>query len=1275
MCRIPPSRLFGPLCAVLFLVATAPLFAAPLTFTDGGVISGPSGQISVGQSGMMTITTAAGDTFNLTLAMVVGKNGQFWNGNYLNDKKVTVNIAKKETAYTANIVHPTLAAPIPVRYCVSLTPEGAARVAVHFDSDQPITNSLSLAGIFFEIARASAVGSHITVNGVDVPVTTGTPSEHATPLADVKEPKDIVFFNDDPYRTVSVHIVQAGMVQTRDENLHNRPATIGMRLFPIDNQIVFDVTLPDKVKPASQETYAGLDFYAIEKLHVPQYRLSRNLIQNPSFEEGFQYWNFGNLGKDAGNRFPDNYVIDDTQSRSGHKSLKIFGEKGESPAMLSSFAIPTEAGKDYTFSFYAKAEHPGAAVTICLFPSSFSNGVKYKTFLLETDWKRFHYAFKAPSGALSMEFGIDNPSEDIVANLDDVQLEEGPLTDFTRKPIEMALVTDRRDNLFKPGEPMHARWEISGAPGARGKLDVILRDLTGAALSKHTTPFTVAADGTATVTEPWADAAPRGIYVQEANAAMADGFAVREFGRLVIAPPADPTVKHHILFANGGTQNRIGSWERFISHLAYFGIGSSMNFDPVPHGDLALMAKYHVVDVTSIFDSGDHFGDINLKNGWSGTDADLPTIEEAAYEKAKAYPEITYWKLVNEPGGNLTTDADAMKHWIVALSAAYRGLKRANPSAHVISIDPSNMAPNGGIAMLDNFLANGGGAISDLAAIHPYRTRPEEPDMDSDLDQFEKMLDNHAFKGDIWFTEGGGHLAVHNPILGPDVHKALSAEGNGSSWRIGLFSYDIGDGERYAAAYAMRAWLVGLKYGDRVKQQVDWYYGSGTIDYNGVAETRALAVNTLSDLLGNADFVQDVPLSEDARCYLFKDPQNRPIAAIWTHDLKHEIASLPPSLLHMGRQMSGVHVYNMVGSEMAPARNGDLAVSPFPIFLRGAPGTSEKLAAAIGAGFESSSIGAVTGYAQVKDAGHVGIELRNTLSKTVKGALRFAAPGQAPISTNLSVLPGKTGEIIAPFVTVKSGIQGEDAMITWTPDGGGPSSSFPARVESLTCPRVASPLPLNGDLAAWKAAGANVFAAPQHMVSFKPYPANPKYPGEIPWKGPKDLSARFGIAYTQGMLYLAFDVNDDTFSPAPSMNAAWLGDSVQIYFDPWATGHSLLKRGADDDDSELDVWPGGDGVSVYRAVAPAIQVAFTKRGVVSAVRSSLTKKAGGYVVQLAIPEAELAPLTLKAGRVFNMSFIINDNDGDFRKRGLTLTPNGAEPFQHPELYPTVVLGP
>jgi hypothetical protein len=285
-----------------------------------------------------------------------------------------------------------------------------------------------------------------------------------------------------------------------------------------------------------------------------------------------------------------------------------------------------------------------------------------------------------------------------------------------------------------------------------------------------------------------------------------------------------------------------------------------------------------------------------------------------------------------------------MKQWIVALTAAYKGIKRANPLSKVLSIDPSGMSPSRGIPMLDAYLGAGGGAITDIVAIHPYRTRPEDPDLDADIASLLAMLARHNYTGEIWFTEGGGHLGIHNPAgFALNVHETLSDENNGGSWRLGSLAYDIGDGERFAAAYAVRAWLVGLKFGDRVKQQVDWRFGSGAIDYNNTAEVRAIALSAQTAMLGDADFVWAVPLNADTRCYLFNDAENRPVVAVWATNLKPRTQTA----LRLGALAAKLQIVNMVGTSIAVGKSNTIAVSPFPIYLRGEAGSTSKLAEAI----------------------------------------------------------------------------------------------------------------------------------------------------------------------------------------------------------------------------------------------------------------------------------------------------------------------------------------
>ena len=68
----------------------------------------------------------------------------------------------------------------------------------------------------------------------------------------------------------------------------------------------------------------GIDFWANDRLYLPDYGASTNLILNPSFEAGFRYWAYLSYNQ---NTVPLEYsnfeIIDSTQAHSGSHSLRL----------------------------------------------------------------------------------------------------------------------------------------------------------------------------------------------------------------------------------------------------------------------------------------------------------------------------------------------------------------------------------------------------------------------------------------------------------------------------------------------------------------------------------------------------------------------------------------------------------------------------------------------------------------------------------------------------------------------------------------------------------------------------------------------------------------------------------------------------------------------------------------------------------------------------------------------------------------------------------------
>ena len=80
-------------------------------------------------------------------------------------------------------------------------------------------------------------------------------------------------------------------------------------------------------------------------------------------------------------------------------------------------------------------------------------------------------------------------------------------------------------------------------------------------------------------------------------------------------------------------------------------------------------------------------------------------------------------------------------------------------------------------------------------------------------------------------------------------------------------------------------------------------------------------------------------------------------------------------------------------------------------------------------------------------------------------------------------------------------------------------------------------------------------------------------------------------------------------------------------------------------------------------------------GSVKNARLKVTRNAGVTLYELVLPVKDLNPIQLKEGQKFGFAPLINDDDGDYRKRALTLTPSGTEPSNRPDLFPTVILAP
>jgi len=1255
MAKIFPSAL------VLLLATAATTRAEPQFRADGAIVS-DNLVVDMGDTGTITATNARG--VNWTMSMNLPAGGSLVHPKDLGDSGLEV-IKSKRLALYSGTCPPPGDSETPVTYSLELTPEKKAKVTLTFPAKHPFSG----ATLDIAIPKASLAGETIRIDEKEIPL----PAESSggkPPVLFSGPAASAVYFSNDESRKLALSFLEAGDIALRDGG-GNAPGVV-LSLAPKNGRIAFEMPLdePEDAR-SSGEKYAGVDFWAADKLKMPQFKLSKNLVQNSGFEEGLKYWEWATLGALTAMRLGEPYLIEEG-GYSGKKCLKILGEKDQFPAAITTFAIPVVPGDKYTFSFHAKADRDGVVLESQNFSAVWPKFPGCKSFRLTTEWKRYSVSFEAPNGLLIAGFGLRNPPYDCAVWVDAVQVEKGPLTDYEEKPFGVGIVTARRDNFFEPGETIAAAIALRGS--GSGTVTVKVTDFFDSIVKEETVPFTIGETGQDRIPLPWMEGLPAGIYVVELSLQAGNGYALRDFDRIAVMPSAAGLPgKHSIFFCAGSPGfSRLPNWKRSLERYRHLGIGSMYTHNIETPELIKAIQAAGIFYFCSIFDkTGEVSGEWNLKTDFHRTPEELAVIEETAYQRAKASPELSVWKTLNEPGWVYQDNMEEMKKVVECLAAARKGILRANPKALILSPDPANMYPTGGIQYLDTFLKAEGKTVCDIIAIHPYRLVPEHPDLDADTAAFIKMLDAHGYHGDIWFDEALMHSNYTIPAYDFDAHR-----GAGSP-RAGALSYHIGWGEHISFAYIMRTWLVGLKYADRVKLFMDWGLGvepGSYLDINMVPFAKSFAVNVLSRLLGNADFHSDLDLGRDIRGYLFQDGDKRPVAAIWTCNeiLDHE--GRPGPKMDLSTVPAGVEFIDCMGKTIPRPPENEIALSSFPLFLRGTPDSLASLRDGLGkARVGSGEVNTVEVSARVVTPTQIEIGVRNILSRPVGGNMKVL-DGDAELFNKPISIPGKeTWKFPVALRPSANGLNTTALKTEFLADGTENPLATDLSQEIITVPRIATPPVIDGDVSDWPAGAA--VKLPARFKEFAPDAGErTKYPDGRPWKGDADLSATMYSAWDASFLYLAFLVKDDTFTASDTATTPCKGDSVQIYFDCWTDARSKLTKGFDNNDMAFDLWPSPEGLVLTRTVAPEAQLAFLNRGVVSNAKTAFKRTPDGYLCEVAIPARDIVPIRLAPDSTFGFAALINENDADWRKRGLTLTPSGTEPVMRPDLYPVMILG-
>ena len=1073
------------------------------------------------------------------------------------------------------------------------------------------------------------------------------------------------------------------------------------------------------VEKTSPDKRGGIDFQAIEKIELPDgsrrnqlqnSSFERGLTGYRVRHPGYRLWK----GKWQYHPFE---VVEDPTAPFGKHVLRFAARPNTSQEDKGSFQqffygvnITSQAmvmpEGDCTVSFYAKGVKGTSPELRCWVPP-FHSGSHYgrlssksSIFCRPTDqWKRYSFTFKLPKPQpVELNFNaLVHSKEPSWVWIDGVQLESGSkATPYEPAPAEGQLITSAPDNFISSKEKIDGRMVITTAkPNQSGKAMIRVRNFFGEDVLKRQFPFRTDASGRAEIKLPLDDLPGLGVFMLRADYELEDGSKAYEHHRYAKVDYLNNTHPNKTKFAFDYGPSPMPHFQ-FLSILDRWrklGVGAkhhhSHNYDKkirdieLSYGVVpthASMLSYTlgpkrkrigfgiVSDpYAEVVPGNPHVLVLDFYRDSDGTVTPeyLKKFKNAAKTLAAKNPHIPMWVMAGELLAKFppewwskekTPEACARIH-AQLLKAFVDGVKEGNPKAKVFQDDPCNMRPDGGIAETELLLkeCNKLGVRFDVIAIHPYRYSPESPDLDADTQVMLKMMDRTGYGKTPLFWPEMMHWGPFNiPQWG-----VISSTWGGipRTWPGILFSYDMGATEKKSAAWYARSWLVVLKYGDRILGATAGnHINNCFMDIQMTPYAAQLVPNTLGNVLGDAKFKKDIRFAPFTRAYVFEDGKKRPVAAVWCHLDKVEDGYIdgPVAEADFGDSLESVIDF-MNSPRSFTTGKYRFPVTAYPLFLRGKPGTLDKMIAAL----ESANIVSGEGIAPLDvlsnpvNRKEVGIRVRNYLSRPFEGALNGKAmtvpasgATQVILPLNEALKDNAVTRISLP-VTIKGKVGGE--------------YNYDLSFEAFPAKKV--PESATFETVAWSKIPSVPFARKQRNTK---------------------TSGSFRIGWNKLGVFIEAKVNDKTFVHREFAKTSdrWNNDCLQIYFDTMANARVRTFKGYDEDDYDYAVYPNskGDSSIVFRARSVEQQLGLATAAppdntIAKDIPSSFSNRDGVLTYRVFFPAKYLLPIRLQKGWVFGFGLYAADvNKKDGKVEGaLTLSSDNGGCFNKPHTWPAMIL--
>ncbi len=1072
--------------------------------------------------------------------------------------------------------------------------------------------------------------------------------------------------------------------------------------------------------PLEKDVYGGIDFWGEDRLNVPNYGECRNMLSNPSFEEGLRHYTFP---PDIGTYQPGyegKYSIDAKEGKFGRAALKI---KTECPPgsfdCLQSFGHPVRNGASYTLSFYAKANKPGLRLEVAHIPANtYAKEQRPEAsdseFALSETWERLAIRIKSNSGGYAFALKSPDNVEGGAIWIDALQLEEGAeATEFVEKPASAALTTSAPGNFLAPGQKINAVLRLKTAgPNRKGTASVTAKDFFYNETRIGKFDFTTDSECGAEIELPLdAFAAGRkGVFILRSEIRLEDGTRSVDYSRLSVMDKMQGKHRNRSIF--GYHQLVIPKHEAGLERWRDIGLGSTNYFFYNPHNPLlfSLLEKYGIEDVCALlrqhWDKSPEGASLTgntisiqangaadpnpevLVKGMKFWDDVTPEREKAVEDAARRYAQYYRWRrnfaFHQEISNQMLSDGnyDALAKLLVACAKGVKAASKENKA--FLEGGAANIMS--GIALTDSLLSScekiAPGFKFDRFAVHAYG-HPENEEFDDLLKRFLDVLDKHGYSdAPLYVNEGGYYspfciqewgLTPYRPYLMDHYHL----------WGI---SYDMGWGERMSAALTARAWLLALKRQDRIRQFNMWrpfIY----LDCDLTPMAAQKTANTLARLLGNASFKEEAVFAAKSKAYVFEDDDKTPIAAIWSYEDKVELGMKQAPMMEIrtdGGIAEALDIMENSFSVQPDQKTVELPLSPFPVFLKGKKGETAKLIEIVrGISVRGETPPPMHLTANVKDGKTLSLKVRNLLTKGFTGKLTIARQGESQGDYDIALSDREERSIDVKLRAPVSDSQVNMEKAAWTLESSdGRKFKEELALETLGVGKAKRTISLTGKLSDWD----GIPYIPITNVKTKR-----KALGKDSGAGKgddvraKEFKARFKTAWDEKFFYLLVDVDDDKlFYGAPVTNSAQATDCDVLiaYFDTLRNGKDKNTLRVDSDDYYYVLMPRPkEGKAlVYTQEACNQQLglgvdAVKAKVFVPEVKTAFRERENGYFYEVAFPQWTLLPLQLKPGYVFGFGLFALDKD-DEKDPGCALSlsyPPGSGCWRSAHCWPQAIL--